>query len=651
MFAKGKELASKRARDETFNLLLYRALFLLGIVGSVSSGIAIHMEHKLADPFGLRLLFTIIITGIFVSSFMSGFVKRNLYYFLMVMCFFTGFWLLYDNYLNAFNKDSAYGNMFFIFLSGALFRKRSHLLVYFALLIPSFLTVAFLSGKIDIDLTIYTTAFTMLGFLSFLIYDSRNRTREELVASEDLFRNVFDKSTDAIVILKADALELLGCNEYAFRMFGHEKSDQEPLQVNEFVNRYRNDFMPAIGRGGSWSGEIEMFTSTGSRMWLDASVIRFMAGEQAFIKARFADITSRKKAELELAESEERFRRLLEGSFEGLVIHRKGIILDANQAFADMLGYTLDEIIGSPIERYGTVGGMGQIREHIRSSYEKSYETKGVKKNGTMIDVEVLGKSLPYKGEIARVAAFRDITQRKLNEERLSTQNRNLLKMNTELQQYTYAISHDLKTPLRAIGTLAGWLSSDYEGLLDYEGRENIRLIQSRVKRMYELIEGILHYSKIDYTAESRSKIDMNAVVKQLVETLSLPDHIAIVMDNPLPAIHVNPRLAEQVLGNLLSNAIKFMDKTRGEIHIGGEPEQDMYRFYVKDNGPGIPVKYFQKIFGMFQTLNSEASPESTGIGLALVKKITEMYGGSIWVESREGEGSIFYFTLPLWKT
>jgi signal transduction histidine kinase len=164
---------------------------------------------------------------------------------------------------------------------------------------------------------------------------------------------------------------------------------------------------------------------------------------------------------------------------------------------------------------------------------------------------------------------------------------------------------------------------------------------------MVRLIEGILRYAEVGHSEQSVEKVDANAVVAEAIEQIAPPAHILIRVDNPLPVLPCDKIRLSQVFQNLISNAVKYMDKPEGRIQVGGVEDGDFWRFGVADNGPGIEAKHFERIFRIFQTLAPKDEYESTGIGLALVKKIVEFYGGRVWVESEVGRGSTFFFTLP----
>lgn len=235
---------------------------------------------------------------------------------------------------------------------------------------------------------------------------------------------------------------------------------------------------------------------------------------------------------------------------------------------------------------------------------------------------------------------------RKQAEEARNLLFKDLEKANQELKDFAYVVSHDLKAPLRAIGSLASWLASDYADKLDEDGKENLEMLVSRVKRMHSLIEGILQYSRVGRADSTKSSIDLNQLVAETIESLAPPQNIRITVETEMPSIWADPVRIQQLFQNLISNAIKYMDKPQGQIQIRCDEENEFWKFSIKDNGPGIEERHFERVFQLFQTLAPRDEVESTGVGLAVVAKIVELYGGKVGVHSIVGEGSTFYFTL-----
>lgn len=231
-------------------------------------------------------------------------------------------------------------------------------------------------------------------------------------------------------------------------------------------------------------------------------------------------------------------------------------------------------------------------------------------------------------------------------EERVKQRTAELEFANKELKDFAYVVSHDLKAPLRGISHLAEWLVEDYAHAFDDKGREMIDLLSGRVKRMDSLIDGILEYSRVDRIVHQAEQIDLQALLKAIIDSLAPPEHISITIDTTLPVIVADKSRMIQLFQNLLDNAINFMDKPEGHITIRCEENEHRWTFGIADNGPGIDPAYHTRIFQIFHTLAPKDECESTGVGLTLVKKIVEFYEGRIWLASQPGKGSTFFFTL-----
>ncbi|WP_282041590.1 sensor histidine kinase [Winogradskyella flava] len=214
---------------------------------------------------------------------------------------------------------------------------------------------------------------------------------------------------------------------------------------------------------------------------------------------------------------------------------------------------------------------------------------------------------------------------------------------NQELSDYAHMVSHDLKSPLRSIDTLTAWLKDDYSDKLDASGNKNLGLIRNSVEKMDTLINGILAYSTIGKNRFEVYDVDLNNLVKDVLSLIRIPDHIDIITQD-LPVIKGDKYRLQQLFQNLITNAVAYNDKDKGLVEIDVKDQNEFWQFSVKDNGIGIEETYFEKIFKTFQKLeNNEAS---TGIGLSIVKKIVDLYGGTIWLTSELGKGTTFYFTL-----
>ncbi len=347
---------------------------------------------------------------------------------------------------------------------------------------------------------------------------------------------------------------------------------------------------------------------------------------------------------------EEQFKVMIRTSLDAfLITDLSGRILQVNDAYCQLMGYSraeLKKMTTADIEVADTSEEPAMDVGKLLETGSARYETRKRRKDGRIQIVEVSSNYSEVNG--GRIYSFlRDITERKQAEEQRDRLLREIESANEELRNFAYVVSHDLKAPLRAISSLADWLATDYADKFDAAGKEQMRLLINRVHRMDGLIDGILQYSRVGREKETMVAVDLNRLMREVIDMLAPPANITVTIDGSLPTVVTEPTRIQQVFQNLLSNAIKYMDKPEGRVHIACRAEGAQWRFSVADNGPGINQQHFGKIFQLFQTLAPRDRVESSGVGLALVKKIVEMYGGQVWVESTVGEGSTFFFTLP----
>ncbi len=241
-----------------------------------------------------------------------------------------------------------------------------------------------------------------------------------------------------------------------------------------------------------------------------------------------------------------------------------------------------------------------------------------------------------------------DITEMKKGAEKVLFElNENLLRSNKELEQFAYVASHDLQEPLRMVSSFTQLLSQRYKDKLDQDAQDFIQYAVDGAIRMQILINDLLDYSRVGTRGKNFSHVDMHTVLGQVVSNLNLKiqEKNALVTNDELPEVFADEGQMVQLLQNLIGNAIKFC-KSSPRIHIDAKEENEHYLFSVSDNGIGIEEQYFDKIFQIFQRLHPRDVYGGTGIGLAICKRIIERHGGKIWVESKPGKGSRFYFTI-----
>jgi PAS domain S-box-containing protein len=233
-----------------------------------------------------------------------------------------------------------------------------------------------------------------------------------------------------------------------------------------------------------------------------------------------------------------------------------------------------------------------------------------------------------------------DITERKTTELALAERNQ-------ELTSFAYTVSHDLKAPLRGISNLSVWIEEDLAGQLPPDSQQQFQLLRTRVKRMESMIDSLLLYARAGRQEATLETFDLAEFLGEIIDSLAPPDGFRIEIQPPLPKLTTNRVFLSQVFANLISNAIKHHTLVTGHLEISAIEHPDYYEFIIKDDGPGIAPEYHEQVFAIFQTLAAKDNSDSTGIGLAIVKKIVETEQGTIRLESSLGEGTTFYVTWP----
>lgn len=224
-----------------------------------------------------------------------------------------------------------------------------------------------------------------------------------------------------------------------------------------------------------------------------------------------------------------------------------------------------------------------------------------------------------------------------------------LTRKNKELDQFAYVVSHDLKAPLRGIDNITSWIEEDHAQEISPAIRQNLDMIKGRSRRLENMINGLLDYARVGKQKRSHERVNVGELVRELVAEL-VPADVSVTI-NDMPVLVTDKLLLSQVFSNLLSNAVKYNNKSQRTIEVSSRELGSRYEFAVADNGNGIQSIYFDRIFTIFQTLQERDAFESTGVGLAIVKKIIEDQKTTVSVESEPGHGSVFRFTWPKYRT
>jgi PAS domain S-box-containing protein len=490
-------------------------------------------------------------------------------------------------------------------------------------------------------------------------HDAEARLKE----SEARFRRTFELAGSGMAHIGMDRrfirvnrrlCEILGYSEQELLgLTGRQISHPDDLDV---INEQR----PRLYAGEIDAVRVEKryLRKDGSVVWVHFSmtVERDAAGAPLYEIAVYEDITAQLDAQLKLRESEARYRQTFELAASGICHVRDGRFVRVNKRLCEILGYPEQELLGRhvkdishPDDRDVTDAERARIRagEIESARFEKRY----IRADGALVWCRIaiaLVRDV-FGMPTYEVAVFDDITDRKKAEAALHEAHEELKRSNAELEQFAYVASHDLQEPLRMVASYTQLLARRYHERLDSDAREFMSYIVDGASRMKQLIEDLLAYSRVGTKGIAFANVSAEGALRRALFNLrgGLEEAGAAVTHDPMPTLPADEVQLGQLFQNLIGNALKFRSQADPKIHIVVTESAPEYTFEVRDNGIGIEPQYFERIFMVFQRLHNKGEYPGTGIGLAICKKVVERHGGRIWVESRPGEGSSFFFALP----
>ena len=468
---------------------------------------------------------------------------------------------------------------------------------------------------------------------------------EDLIAvhsGEEALEQV-ESQNFAVILLDVNMPGMDGL-ETAKRIRGNVRSSHMPII---FMTAFADDFRIAEGYA---HGAVDYMQTP-----VVPEVLRAKVKVFADLFHMSEELHRRRNAEV-VRQSAERIRLVLDSSLDAVVtIDEQGRVTGWNPQAETAFGWGREDVLGADLadliipERYRAAHRRGL--EHFLATGEgpllnRRLELAAIRRDGVEIPVEltISPLSLPDRYEFS--AFIRDITERKAAEEQIRHYATELERSNRELDQFAYSASHDLRSPLRAIGQMASWITEDHGKELPEEVRRDLGLIERRVRRMQQLLDDMLDYARAGRQDGELSHIDSEKLVHEIVDLLAPPPGFTVSV-GAMPALVTHRAPLAQVLRNLIGNAIKHHDLAVGHVDVSAIDHGDHVEFVVRDDGPGIPREYHEKIFQMFATLKPRDVVEGSGMGLAMVRKIVENRGGTIHIESAEGRGATFRFTWP----
>jgi len=489
--------------------------------------------------------------------------------------------------------------------------------------------------------------------------DVLGRKNEISKIGQARFEAVFYHASIGIDIIDEDGC-IVDCNPAFEKMFGYTRSELRAMTFMDLTHpedvvEGRDLHLELLaGKRADFQIEKRYYRKDGSLLWARVTVSAFDTdtSDAHLVIAMVEDVTDQKQSESALRESEERFRRLSTAAFEGIFIHRGGVILDANDQFARLLGLSNGaELIGTNGWRYVVRETRRRAIEHMRNKDERPFEGHIVTKDKKIVPIEVVGREIPWKGITVGVVAIRNIQERKEAEDARRVLEHQLFQAErlATVGTVVSGIVHNLKGPLTGILGYSDLLK------LKHPTEEYINRIQSSANHMNEMIENILVKGRRQQKDEW---IDVHQLLQRELEFLSA-DHFFkhgvktdISFATDLPHFWGAYTDLSQVFGNLLRNAVEAMfDRETQVLRVSTSVQNDHICVDIQDTGCGISQSRIATLFDAFVTTKSgdgKTAPLGTGLGLYMVQRLLMEYNATIHVSSEEGVGTLFQVRLPL---
>ncbi len=501
--------------------------------------------------------------------------------------------------------------------------------------------------------------------------DARGRKQAEETLRKQA--QMLDLANDTIAVLDLNGA-ISYWNSGAKWLYGWRKSQAIGKNIHKLLKTEWSKPFEVVQKvffeEGSWQGELVRTKKDGTKITVASRwTLQYDDQDQPVAILEISnDISDRKRSEIALAQSAQRFRATFEQAAVGMVqASVEGKFLLVNQKLCEILGYSRQELVEKRFQDITWSGDLASelelLRQLLAAEIENfSLEKRYIRKDGELVWANLTVSLLrEQNGTQFLMSVVEDIRDRKQAEEslrlraqelRLTAQNlaqttNSLRKRNQELDQFAYVVSHDLKAPLRAIANLSSWIEEDLSESMTEDTLHQMNLLRGRVHRMEGLIEGLLQYSRVGRIQVPSEMVKVENLLAEIIDSLAPPSGFEVKVEPGMPTFVTERLLLQQVFSNLISNAIKHNRAESGHVKISVKELDDFYEFSVEDDGPGIDPQYHDKVFVIFQTLEARDKVENTGIGLSLVKKIVEGQGGTISLESAEGEGATFRFTWP----
>ena len=660
--------------EELHRQAFRRAMISLGIVYPL-----VHYTMVIVDPLiTLPIIPVFVFPILFFLGLFAGFqfkLKVKQVNILKLSLFFIQiFYFIYLFYSNNFSRTISFSFWVYILMTSNVIEERKLLIFY---LVTNLVATLFVLLIVDVDSEVpyYIWTFwfiAIFGFVYIALRTKINRQKELFEIQTKLLQQKMEidelmDSLSAMIYYKDTNNKILRINKTMADFFGKDQSFLVGMSLYDLIPRgrahtYHEEDLKIIRNGKAVNNIIEeVITPLGEKRWLrsDKKPYRDKDGNIKGVVIYSLDITEEREVGRQLREKEALFSKIFdEAPYGVMVMDLSKKVLHANAMLCKQLQYSEKEIGILSLQEITHQEDIEEVDDLYNSlSPEKQYgnsEIRIKKQSNEYLNTNFVATEIRDENGIPvfYLGMLENITEKRQAEAQLEVYSKSLEESNKDLEQFGYIISHDLKEPLRMITSYTQLLKRRYSSNFDESGHEFMEYVVDGAKRMNTLINDLLLYSRSGRDTENKQSVEIDEVIYMVLNNLRMQiqeTKTDIEIEADLPIIYCNRPQIVALFQNLISNAIKYQkENVTPEIEIKVERVGNFWEFGIKDNGIGMVENNLETIFLIFQRLHGREEYSGSGIGLAIAKRIVNSNGGEIWVKSTAGEGSTFYFTLPI---
>ena len=669
----GQSIIRRTEKEDTFKAYSTAMLIMSLVYPAVHYTLKVVSPHLTLPFLGVWLFPALFIGGFFVINRIEK-LKKFVFHTLYALFYLQMIYICYLLYLNNAPREITFSYwVYVLFIANSINNKKA--IVYFLIfnLLITSITLGIIGDNSEMPAYLGIIWYTLILAFIYLAINNKIGIQIKLKESEDKLVQQQEEMDDlmnslsGMIYYKDTNNRIIGLNQAKADFLGKPKEFFINASMYELITKgrahtYHEEDLQIIRTGKPINNVVEeVMTPLGEKRWIrsDKKPYRDKKGNIKGVVIFSIDITEQINEERKLKQNEELFRRIFDEAPFGVLIMDLGKkILHANNTATQQLGYTLDEVTMFSLNDITDDVDKNKVRElYAELSPEVTFlkeEVSLINSDHKSVNINLSATQIKDENDIPIfcLGMLENVTEKRKAEEKLEEYSKSLEESNKDLEQFAYIISHDLKEPLRMMTSYTQLLKRRYSKSFDATGDEFMEYIVNGAKRMNDLINDLLAYSRVgrDKRAKQFVKTDgIIAIVESNLKMITQESKATLIIKDVMPKLYCNKPQMTALFQNLINNAIKYhRSDVPPIVEIGVAKKNKYWEFYVKDNGIGIPKENLESIFLIFQRLHHNDEYSGTGVGLAIAKRIVQTHGGDIYVRSKEGEGSTFYFSIPV---